>query len=115
MFSPAGIAVIGARDREESIARASIETLSTFDCDVVPINPNRETGSGTAWDAEIGDGPAAASFDLAIIVVSPDVLGDVVRQAAAVGVQNVVVITAGFGERRPEGEHREREAFSAGQ
>jgi len=109
LFDAKRIAVIGATDREGSTGRAVMENLSEFDGDVVPINPNRNTVRGKACYAEISRVPNATSLDLAVVVVPPHVVATVVRQAGQVGVSNVVVITAGFGERGTEGQRRERE------
>jgi acetyltransferase len=109
LFNADRIAVIGATDRDGSIGRALMENLSEFDGDVVPINPNRDTVLGRDCYAEVSDAPDATSLDLAIVIVPPQVVVEVVRQAGAVGITNVVVITAGFSERGTEGEQRERE------
>jgi acetyltransferase len=109
LFSADRIAVVGATDRDESIGRALMENLSGFDGEVVPVNPNRETVLGIDCHAEIGTVPDPGSLDVAIVVVPATLVTDIVRQAGAAGVPNVVVITAGFSERGPEGKRRERE------
>jgi acetyltransferase len=109
LFNAHRIAVIGATDRDGSIGRALMENLSEFDGEVVPINPNRETVLGIDCYAEISAAPDPGSLDLAIVVVPANLVVDVVRQAGEVGIQNIVVITAGFSERGAEGEQRERE------
>ena len=48
-----------------------------------------------------------ADADLAVVVVPPDVVVPVVREAGAAGIRSVVVITAGFGEAGSDGAARE--------
>lgn len=109
LFSPDRIAVVGATDREGSIGRALMENLSTFDGDVVPVNPNRETVLGKTSYPEIGTVPDAKSIGLAVVAVPAAVTVDVVRQIGETGIENVVVITGGFGETGNEGARREQE------
>jgi acetyltransferase len=52
---------------------------------------------------------AAGDVDLAVVVVPPAVVLDVVEAAGEAGVRNVVVVTAGFGESGGEGAAREQE------
>ncbi|MFB6268232.1 MAG: acetate--CoA ligase family protein, partial [Halodesulfurarchaeum sp.] len=93
---------------EGSIGRAIMENLKDrFDGDVVPINPKRDEVFGfTAYpDISAVDEPV----DMAVVVVPPHVAVDAVRDLGEAGVENVVVITAGFGETGSEGASRERE------
>lgn len=48
-----------------------------------------------------------ADADLAVVVVPPDVVVPVVREAGEAGIRSVVVITAGFGEAGSDGTARE--------
>lgn len=109
LFDADRVAVIGATDRDGSIGRALMQNLSEFDGDVIPINPNRDAVLGLECYPEIGETPDATSIDLAVIIVPAPAVLDVVRQSGDVGVPNVVVISAGFGERGTDGQRRERE------
>lgn len=55
LFSPDRVAVIGATERGDSVGLALMENLSTFDGDVIPVNPNRETVLGVKCYPEIGE------------------------------------------------------------
>ena len=104
LFSPERIAVVGATDREGSVGRAIMRNLTSgFDGTVLPVNPRRET----VFERPALDSVADADADLAVIVVPPEVVESVVREAGQAGVRNVVVITAGFGETGGEGATRE--------
>lgn len=109
IFSPNRVAVIGATDREGSVGRALMENLSSFDGDVIPVNPERESVLGTTSYSTIGDVPDPESVDLAVVAVPASAAGEVIRRIGEAGIKNVVVITAGFSETGAEGERRERE------
>jgi len=107
VFTPAGVAVVVATDREGSVGRAILENLDDgFVGEVVAVNPNRETVLGHECHDALTSAP---DVDLAIVVVPPQVAVPVVRDAGEAGVNAVVVITAGFGEAGSEGATRERE------
>ena len=107
LFTPSRVAVIGATEREGSVGRAVMSNLQeSFDGDIVPVNPNAEDVLGFPCVPDIAH---ASDVDLAVVVVPADVALTVIREAAETGVENVVVISAGFGEAGVEGVARERE------
>jgi len=59
LVTPDRVAVIGASDDEGSVGRALLENLSSFDSDVIPVNPDLETVLGRECYSEIGDVPDA--------------------------------------------------------
>ena len=106
LFAPETVAVVGATDREGSIGRAILENLRDgFTGDVVPVNPNRETVLEMSCVPDLASAPDA---DLAVVVVPPSAAVEAVVDAGEAGVENVVVITAGFSETGSEGASRER-------
>jgi len=107
LFAPSSIAVVGATDREGSVGRAIIENLKAdFDGKIVAVNPYRGSVLGLTCYDDLAEAP---DVDLAVVVVPPDAAIDTVRSAGEQGIQNVVVITAGFGETGSEGATREQE------
>ncbi|MFB6104587.1 MAG: acetate--CoA ligase family protein [Halobacteriaceae archaeon] len=106
LFDPDRVAVVGASEEEGSIGRALIENLSTFEGEVLPINPNRETVFGTTCYPDVESVPG--DIDVAIVAVPPSVVVEAVDDLGAAGVDKVVVITAGFSETGAEGARRER-------
>ncbi|RBI64543.1 CoA-binding protein [halophilic archaeon] len=107
MFAPSRVAVVGATESEGSIGRAIVENLrDDFDGETVPVNPNYDEVFGLRSYPDLASAP---DVDLAVVVVPPGAVVDVVRDAGEAGVPNVVVITAGFGETGSEGAARERE------
>ncbi|WP_135822446.1 acetate--CoA ligase alpha subunit [Halostella litorea] len=109
LFAPESVAVVGATDREGSVGRAILTNLrDDFEGRIVPVNPSRESVLGYDCYPDVGsvpDGPP----DLAVVVVPPHVAVNAVEEAGEAGVENVVVITAGFSETGSEGAARERE------
>lgn len=109
IFSPERVVVIGATDREGSVGRALMENLSSFDGNVIPVNPERDSVLGSTSYPTIGDVPDPESVDLAVVAVPASAAVEVIREIGEAGITNVVVITAGFSETGVEGERRERE------
>ncbi|GGL57332.1 acetate--CoA ligase family protein [Halocalculus aciditolerans] len=106
LFDPARVAVVGATDREGAVGRAILTNLDGFDGEVVAVNPKRESVLGYACYPDLASAP---DVDVAVVVVPPDAVADVVRDAGEAGVPNVVVVTAGFGEAGGEGAQQEQE------
>ena len=106
LFDPDRVAVVGATDRAGSVGRAVLENLDSFDGEVVAVNPSRESVLGYRCHDSVA---AVDGVDLAVVVVPPSVAVDVVREAGETGIENVVVVTAGFGEAGSEGAARERD------
>jgi acetyltransferase len=107
LFAPERVAVVGASEERGSVGRAITTGLrEEFDGEVVPVNPNHETVLGQPCMDGLAE---AEAVDLAVVVVPPAAVLDVVREAGETGVESVVVITAGFAEAGGEGATRERE------
>lgn len=109
LFDPDRVAVIGASDRDGSVGRVLMANLSSFDGDVLPVNPNRDSVDGRPCYPDFASVPEPASVDLAVVAVPASEVTDVVRQIGEAGVANVVVITAGFSETGDRGTERERD------
>ena len=106
MFDAERVAVVGATDREGSIGAAILRNLlADFDGDVLPVNPNVERVFGRPCH----DGIEETDADLAIVVVPAEVVLEVVEDAGKAGLENLVIITAGFGESGDDGTTREAE------
>ncbi|WP_336339118.1 acetate--CoA ligase alpha subunit [Haloarcula brevis] len=109
LFAPERVAVVGATDSEGSVGHAvTTNLLDSFTGEVVAVNPNKETVLGLQCYDSLADLDDPASVDVAVVVVPPTVAVDVIENAGAAGIENVVVITAGFGETGSDGAERER-------
>jgi acetyl coenzyme A synthetase (ADP forming)-like protein len=104
LFAPERVAVVGATDRKGSVGRAVMENLvADFEGSVVPVNPTDDR----LFDRPCYDDVAETGADLAVVVVPAAAALDVIESAGEAGIENVVVITAGFGESGGEGTARE--------
>ena len=113
LFRPERVAVVGATESEGSVGRAiTSNLLASFDGEVVAVNPNADAVLGLPCQDGIGAVDDPGSIDVAVIVVPPTVAVETIREAGAIGIENVVVITAGFGETGSEGVALERELES---
>ncbi|GCF12236.1 acetyl-CoA synthetase [Haloarcula mannanilytica] len=109
LFAPERVAVVGATDSEGSVGHAvTTNLLDSFTGDVVAVNPNKETVLGLPCYDNLADIDDPESVDVAVVVVPPTVAVDVIENAGQAGIENVVVITAGFGETGSDGAERER-------
>ncbi|APX95890.1 acetate--CoA ligase family protein [Natronorubrum daqingense] len=106
LFDPESVGVVGATDREGSVGRAILENLQeTYDGEIVPVNPSREQVLGLECYSTV---TAAPAIDLAVLVVPPDIVLEVLDDLGETDTRAVVVVTAGFAESGEEGATREQ-------
>jgi len=108
-FAPASVAVVGAAERSTSSGGAVLQNLriSGFTGEIVPVNPKGGTMFGIAVRKSLAelDRPA----ELAVIVIRPDLILDAVREAAATGHRNFLILPGGFAEAGEAGQARDKE------
>ncbi|GMV57184.1 MAG: hypothetical protein AMXMBFR72_03030 [Betaproteobacteria bacterium] len=109
---PRSVAIVGAGDRPTSSGGAVLANLrrAGFAGEIVPINPKLPP------DGRIGGLPARASLrelqkpvDLVVVVVRPELIAEVVRDAAATGHRHLLILPGGFSEAGEAGRAREEE------
>ena len=108
LLRPQSIAVIGAGDRLSSSGGAVLRNLiaSNFRGRIVPVNPKGGELLGLPVARSILD--VSPPCDLAVIVVRPDAILEVVRDAVTSGHRNFLVLPGGFAEGGDEGSARDR-------
>ncbi len=108
-FSPASVAVIGATDREGSVGCTVVKNLlvPAYKGRVYPVNPRRTELFGRPCYAAIGAVPEPV--DLVVVVTPAPTVPGVVAECVKANAKAIVVITAGFKERGPEGVALERQ------
>ncbi len=107
LFAPERVAVVGASDEDGSVGLAVTHNLlADFHGDVFAVNPQEDAVLGLQCVDEIDE---VVPIDVAVIAVPAAIAVQEIREAAEAGVQNVVVITAGFRESGDEGAKREAE------
>ena len=106
---PRSVAVVGAGDRLTSSGGAVLRNLvrSGFRGRVVPVNPKGGELLGLPVARSLLE--VTPACELAVIVVRPDAILEVVREAAATGHRNLLVLPGGFAESADEGKARDRE------
>src|SRR5471030_2459685 len=97
-FAPDSIALIGASRDEEKIPGRLLSMLrkNAYPGKLYPINPNYGDIDGLKCFASIAD--VGQPIDLAIIIIPARAVLGALRQCAAVGVKNAVIISSGFAE-----------------
>lgn len=105
---PASVAVVGAGDRPTSSGGAVLRNLvkSRYAGRIVPVNPKGGELLGIPVAASLRD--VTPPCELAVIVVRPDAILDVVHEAAATGHRNLLVLPGGFAEGGEEGQARDQ-------
>src|SRR5579871_2240308 len=112
MFAPSTVAVIGATDRDGSVALTLLKNLlhGHFPGKIYPINPKHEQILGLHCYKSIANFPE--KIDLAVIVTPAPAVPQVIRECVEADVRAAVVISAGFKERGAEGIALERQIQS---
>ncbi len=108
-FRPASVAVVGAAERESSSGGAVLRNLriAGYKGRIVPVNPKGGVMLGLPVTTALREVQPPA--DLAVIVVRPDLILDVVREAAASGHRQLLILPGGFAEVGPAGAARDLE------
>jgi acyl-CoA synthetase (NDP forming)/RimJ/RimL family protein N-acetyltransferase len=115
---PERVAVIGASRREGSVGAMVLHNiLSGGYCgEVLPIHPEAAELQGRPAYRTVREAPGP--IDLAVVVVPPDQVLDVVRDCAQAGVKALLVLSSGFAEAGEDGivlqERLRRQARLAG-
>ena len=109
MFAPNSVAVIGASRTAGKVGYSVLNNLiNDFKGTIVPINPAGGELLGLPCYPTILDIPSNIKIDLAVIVVPARFVPDTIDQCGQAGVDNIIVISAGFKESGIEGAKLER-------
>ncbi|MDH5201816.1 MAG: acetate--CoA ligase family protein [Nitrospirota bacterium] len=102
-FNPKSIAVIGASRTPGKIGYNILHNLIQYDYPgvVYPVNPEAPEILGVKAYPSILDIPG--EIGLAVVVVPPPRVGEVISQCGAKKIDSAIIITAGFGESGSEG------------
>lgn len=104
---PRSVAVVGAGDRPGSSGGAVLRNLqrAQFAGRIVPVNPKGGELFGLPVAARLAD--VSPPCDLAVVVVRPDLVLEVAREAVESGHRNLLVLPGGFAEGGDEGKARD--------
>jgi len=106
-FNPTGVVLIGATDKEQTVGHIVAENLlmAKESRKIYFINPNKENVLGMKCYPELGSMPEAV--ELAVIATNAKYVVEMVEDCGKMGVQSVIIISAGFKEAGEEGKKRE--------
>ena len=112
---PQSVALVGAGDRLTSSGGAVLRNLlrSGFQGRIVAVNPKGGELLGVPVTRSLAE--VSPPCELAVIVVRADSILDVVREAAASGHRNLLILPGGFAESGAEGRARDRELHALAQ
>ncbi|OEU53503.1 MAG: acyl-CoA synthetase [Desulfobacterales bacterium S3730MH5] len=108
-FNPSSVAVVGASQNPAKIGYDILRNIIRYGYGgaVYPINPRAKEILGHKAYPDLASVPSKT--DLAVVAVPGSAVIDVLEQCGKVGIDSVVVITAGFKETGPEGARLEEE------
>lgn len=108
LLKPEAVAIVGASPRDGSVAGTILRNLQAcgFAGDIYPVNPKYETVLGFTCYPSIEKLPE--STDLAILAINRTLVLQAVDECGKQGIQNLVIITAGFKEAGAAGERLEK-------
>ena len=115
MFKPESVAVIGASNTPGKVGYIIVDNLINdgFEGEIYPVNPKGGEILGKKAYANITEIPG--DVDLAIITIPSPFVNTAVKECGEKGVENMVVITAGFKETGEEGAKLEAEMTALGE
>jgi acyl-CoA synthetase (NDP forming) len=108
MIHPKSISIIGASNKAGSFGRMFLEGVIRYGFEkIYPVHPRDTEMLGMKAYPSIKDIPY--DVDLAILMTPPADTPRIVGECAQKGLKGVVIFTAGFGEKGPEGKKIEQD------
>ncbi len=108
-FAPRSVAVVGAGERPTSSGGAILQNLriSRYAGRIHPVNPK----GGTLFDLPVSASLSALPqpAELAVVVIRPDAIPELVREAGRTGHKHLVILPGGFAEAGESGLARDAE------
>lgn len=114
-LSPDSVAVVGAGERPTSSGGAVLHNMLKcgYRGRIIPVNPKGGELLGLAVARSITDVTPPA--ELVVIAVRPDLILDVVQEAAAAGHRNFLILPGGFAEGTDDGKTRDAQLLALAQ
>lgn len=109
VFNPQSIAIVGVSNDPRKLSSIFFTNLidDGFKGKIYPVNPKYTELYGYKCYAKVSDIPDAV--DQVAVLIPSDFVLDVVKDCAAKRVNNIIIISAGFGETSPEGKQLEKD------
>ncbi|MGY4706981.1 acetate--CoA ligase alpha subunit [Candidatus Bipolaricaulota sp. J31] len=106
LLYPRSVALIGASPKEGKLGNVLFKNMASFPGRFYPVNPNYGEIGGVKCYPSVSALPEVP--DMAVVIIPAEPALGVIEECGRVGIENVVVITAGFKESGPEGAMREK-------
>lgn len=102
-FEPQAVSVFGSMQSRSGTAYGVIKNMLDFGFSgkIYPVNPSSKEVLGLEVYSSIDQ--IAANIDLAVIIIPPTAVAEVVEQCAQKGIRAAIVISEGFAEASGEG------------
>lgn len=112
MFKPESVAVIGASNQPGKIGYIVVDNLISdgYTGKIYPVNPKSDEILGLKAYKNIKDIPE--KVDLVVMTIPAPFVNTAVRECGEIGIENMVVITAGFKEIGGKGIEMENELMA---
>jgi acyl-CoA synthetase (NDP forming) len=109
LFRPQSVAIVGAAERETSSGGAVLRNMKVagYRGRIIPVNP--KGGEILGLPAKAALSQISPPAELAVIVVRPDTILDVVKEAAQSGHKRLLILPGGFAEAGEAGLARDAE------
>jgi len=109
LFSPRGIAVIGASDNPKKFGGLTLENLikGGYAGHIVPVNPVKDSVMGRKAYASLSDIPMP--IDIAVVAVPKKFVTGILRECADKKIPYLMVMSGGYGETGADGLAEERD------
>ena len=108
-LNPKSVAIVGASSNPAKLGWQILANLKSagFSGDIYPVNPHETEILGLKAYQNISE--LKTKVDLAIVVIPAALVGAEIEKVANVGIKNLVIISAGFGEAGTAGKALEAE------
>jgi len=108
VFSPRGVAVIGASDNAKKFGGLTLENLikGGYAGNLIPINAARPSVMGLKAYACVSDAPGP--LDVAVLAIPKKAIPEAIRDCAATKIQYLVMMTGGYSETGAAGREEEK-------
>src|SRR5512137_233256 len=112
IFEPKSVAVVGATEKQGSVGRTVLWNLMStpFGGPVYPVNPQRPSVLGIKAYPKLSNLPEKP--DVIVVTTPATTIPAIISEAADLGIEGAVIISAGFKETGPAGVELERQVLS---
>lgn len=101
IFNAKNIAIIGVSEDPTKLGYRVTQIFLKSDCNILPVHPQAKEILGLKVYTSVREIPT--NVDLAVILVPPKIVPQIIQECGVKGIKYVVITTEGFGESGEEG------------